>query len=122
LIGRAHERARKKLESATERLSPARAAARAGEGSVRLALARAALDANFGARLEERRARLEVAVASLDALSPLGVLGRGYALTQDGRGRLLRSSRSVRVGERVRVRLAEGQLVCRVEEVEDEKN
>ncbi|HEV7903264.1 MAG TPA: exodeoxyribonuclease VII large subunit, partial [Pyrinomonadaceae bacterium] len=120
LIHRAHEQARKKLESVTGRLSPARAAARAGEGSVRLALARAALDANFGARLDERRARLEVAVASLDALSPLNVLGRGYALVQDARGRVLRSSRSVRVGERVRVRLAEGQLVCRVEEVEDE--
>jgi exodeoxyribonuclease VII large subunit len=120
LIYRAHERARKKLEAVTDRLSPARAASRAGEGSVRLALARAALDANFGARLDERRARLEVAVASLDALSPLSVLGRGYALTQDARGRVLRSSRAVRVGERVRVRLAEGQLVCRVEEAEDE--
>jgi exodeoxyribonuclease VII large subunit len=48
------------------------------------------------------------------------VLGRGYALTQDARGHVLRSSRRVRVGERVRVRLAEGQLLCRVEEVEDE--
>jgi exodeoxyribonuclease VII large subunit len=120
LIGRAHERARKKLETVTQRLSPARAAARTGEGSVRLALARAALDANFGARLDERRARLEVAVASLDALSPLNVLGRGYALTQDARGRVLRSARRVRVGESVRVRLAEGLLRCRVEEVEDE--
>lgn len=122
LMGRAHERARRKLEVVTQRLSPVHAAARAGEGSVRLALARAALDANFGTRLEERRARLEVAVASLDALSPLNVLGRGYALTQDARGRVLRSARRVGVGERVRVRLAEGQLVCRVEEVEDEKN
>ncbi|HEY0098393.1 MAG TPA: exodeoxyribonuclease VII large subunit [Pyrinomonadaceae bacterium] len=117
---RAHERARKRLESVVQRLSPARAAARTSEGNVRLALARAALDANFGARLDERRARLEVAVASLDALSPLGVLARGYALTQDARGRVLRSSRSVRAGERVRVRLAEGSLQCRVEEVEGE--
>jgi len=117
LIRRAQERARKKFESVAQRLSPSRAAARAGAGRVRLAVTRAALDANFGARLDERRARLEVAVASLDALSPLSVLGRGYALTQDARGRVLRSSRSVRVGERVRVRLAEGALACRVEEV-----
>jgi len=117
LIRRAQERAQKKFESVAQRLSPSRAAARAGAGRVRLAVTRAALDANFGARLDERRARLEVAVASLDALSPLSVLGRGYALTQDARGRVLRSSRSVRVGERVRVRLAEGALACRVEEV-----
>ena len=120
LIHRAHESARKKLEVVTGRLSPARAAARAGEGSVRLALARAALDANFGARLDERRARLEVAVASLDALSPLGVLGRGYALVQDAHGRVVRSSGSVRAGEGLRVRLAEGALRCRVEGVEGE--
>lgn len=119
LIHQAQERARKKFESIAQRLSPARAAARTSAGRVRLAVTRAALDANFGARLDERRARLEVAVASLDALSPLSVLGRGYALTQDARGRVVRSSRSVRVGERVRVRLAEGVLACRVEEVED---
>jgi exodeoxyribonuclease VII large subunit len=119
LIRRAQERARKDFESVAQRLSPARAAARASEGRVRLAVTRAGLDANFGARLDERRARLEVAVASLDALSPLSVLGRGYALTQDAHGRVVRSSRRVSVGERVRVRLAEGALACRVEEVED---
>ncbi|HJR06047.1 MAG TPA: exodeoxyribonuclease VII large subunit [Pyrinomonadaceae bacterium] len=119
VMTRTRERARRRLEDVTKRLSPTRAATRAGEGRVRLAMVRAALDANFGAQLDERRARLEVAVASLDALSPLGVLGRGYALTQDARGRVLRSARGVRVGERVRVRLAEGLLQCRVEEVED---
>ncbi|HEY9405304.1 MAG TPA: exodeoxyribonuclease VII large subunit, partial [Pyrinomonadaceae bacterium] len=90
------------------------------EGRVRLAVTRAALDANFGARLDEARARLEVAVASLDALSPLGVLGRGYALVQDARGRVVRSAGSVRVGEGLRVRLAGGALRCRVEGVEGE--
>ena len=58
------------------------------------------------------------AAAALDALSPLAVLGRGYALAQDERGRVLRSSRGVSEGEGVRVRLAEGALRCRVEEVE----
>ncbi|MGI9105706.1 MAG: exodeoxyribonuclease VII large subunit [Pyrinomonadaceae bacterium] len=116
---REHERARRKFESVARGLSPARAAARAGEGRVRLALTRAGLDANFTARLDEARSRLEIAVASLDALSPLSVLGRGYALAQDARGRVVRSSRRVRAGEQLRVRLAEGALRCRVEEVED---
>jgi exodeoxyribonuclease VII large subunit len=116
---RAHERARRKFESVARDLSPARAAARAGEGRVRLALTRASLDANFGARLDEARSRLEIAVASLDALSPLSVLGRGYALAQDARGRVVRSARRVRRGEELRVRLAQGALLCRVEEVED---
>ena len=48
----------------------------------------------------------------------LAVLGRGYALATDGRGGVLRSARAVAEGEAVRVRLAEGSLRCRVEEVE----
>lgn len=119
---RAQERARRKLETITQRLSPARAATRASEGRVRLAVTRAALDAHFGARLEDARAQLEVAVASLDALSPLGVLGRGYALVQDARGRIVRSTAGARVGERLRVRLAEGALACRVEGVVEGEN
>ena len=87
---------------------------------MRLAVNRAALDANFGARLEDARSRLEVAVASLDALSPLGVLRRGYALAQDTRGRALRRARDVRVGDGVSVRLAWGTLRCEVKAVEDE--
>jgi len=35
---------------------------------------------------------------------------------------VVRSARSVRVGERVRVRLAEGTLACRVEEVGEDRN
>jgi exodeoxyribonuclease VII large subunit len=46
------------------------------------------------------------------------VLGRGYALAQDESGAVLRSSRAVANGERVRVRLSEGALRCRVEEIE----
>ena len=117
-MARARERARRKLEAVTQRLSPTRAATRTSEGRVRLAVTRAALDANFGARLDDARAQLEVAVASLDALSPLGVLGRGYALVQDARGRVVRSNKRVRVGEQLRVRLAEGALECRVEGME----
>jgi len=119
-MARVQERARKNFERVARELSPARAARRASEGRVRLAVTRAALDANFGARLDDARAQLEVAVASLDALSPLGVLGRGYALVHDARGRVVRAARRVRAGERVRVRLAEGALACRVEEVEGE--
>jgi exodeoxyribonuclease VII large subunit len=117
-MARAQERARKNFERVARELSPARAAARTSAGRVRLAVTRAALDANFGARLDDARAQLEVAVASLDALSPLGVLGRGYALVQDARGRLVRSNRRVRVGDELRVRLAEGAIECRVEGVE----
>jgi exodeoxyribonuclease VII large subunit len=113
-------RARKRLDAAACRLSPARMQSRASAGGVRLAVTRAALEASARARVDDARSRFAVAVASLEALSPLAVLGRGYALAADERGRLLRSSRGVAVGDGVRVRLAEGALRCRVEEVEGE--
>ncbi|MBA3239710.1 MAG: exodeoxyribonuclease VII large subunit, partial [Acidobacteria bacterium] len=46
------------------------------------------------------------------------VLGRGYALASNARGAILRKANSVGVGEQLRVRLAAGALLCRVEEVE----
>ncbi len=59
------------------------------------------------------------AVAKLDALSPLKVLGRGYAMARTQDGGILRSSDQVQPGDRIRLRLAQGTLGCRVEEKED---
>ena len=60
-------------------------------------------------------------VAKLDALSPLKVLGRGYAMARTEEGGILRSSAQVRPGDRIELRLAQGSLGCRVEEVEGEE-
>ena len=56
--------------------------------------------------------------ASLDALSPLKVLGRGYAMVQNESGGVVKSSQQVEVGDRVRVQLGQGNLRCLVEERE----
>ena len=49
--------------------------------------------------------------ARLDALSPLAVLGRGYAVCwNEARTSIIRSSGQVQPGDRVRVTLAEGEL------------
>lgn len=109
---------RKRLDAMAARLSPARVAAAASRSRVRLEVGGAALEAAARSRVEEARSRLAVAAAALDAMSPLAVLGRGYALAQDSRGRVLRTSRGVAAGEGVRVRLSEGALLCRVEGVE----
>ena len=58
--------------------------------------------------------------SALDALSPLRVLGRGYALAQTESGEVLRSAAQTAPGERIRVRLARGQLVCDVAETKEE--
>ena len=64
--------------------------------------------------------RFAALAASLDALSPLRVLGRGYALAQTESGEILRSAAQTAPGERIRVRLAQGQLVCDVAETKEE--
>ena len=85
-------------------------AVRMTAADVRLRAAAAA-----GARAAEARAR-ELA-GRLDALSPLAVLGRGYAVCwNDARTGIIRSSRGVAPGDGVRVTLSEGELTCRVEE------
>jgi exodeoxyribonuclease VII large subunit len=66
-------------------------------------------------RLQQARERLGLAATSLDALSPLAVLQRGYAIAQDASGALLRDAQSVAVGDEVRVRLAKGRLNARIE-------
>ncbi len=57
--------------------------------------------------------------AKLDALSPLKVLGRGYAMAQDEKGRVLRSSAQVQLGEQIRIKLAQGSLQCTVDAKEE---
>jgi exodeoxyribonuclease VII large subunit len=65
--------------------------------------------------LVEGRGRLGSAAAQLDALSPLAVLGRGYAVVKKSDGRIVRRPTDVEHGERVEVRLAEGELAAIVD-------
>ena len=60
--------------------------------------------------------RFGALAAALDALSPLKVLGRGYAVAQRADGTVVRSAGQVERGERLRLRLAQGGIVCEVKE------
>ena len=69
--------------------------------------------------VQEARERLGRAAVSLDALSPLAVLQRGYAIAQDASGKPVRDAASVAAGDELTVRLAKGKLNTRVESVEE---
>lgn len=64
-------------------------------------------------RQKERFGRL---AASLDALSPLKVLGRGYAIAYGQDGEVVFSVTQAEPGDRLQLRLSDGSLSCRVEE------
>jgi len=67
--------------------------------------------------LRERHQRLEAAAQTLQAVSPLATLGRGYAILLDEQGRAIRAAAQTQPGQRLHARLAEGGLVLRVEAV-----
>jgi len=69
-----------------------------------------------GILLSQKRQTFTALAASLDAMSPLKVLGRGYAMAQNETGQILKSYRDVEPGERLTVTLGEGGFTCRVEE------
>jgi exonuclease VII large subunit len=74
--------------------------------------------AKYPARIERERNRLRGVVTTLQAVSPLSVLSRGYAIafsrTRRGRKPILDSSQ-VHVGEHIEVQLKKGRLNATVD-------
>ena len=66
-------------------------------------------------RLAAGRRRYVEYAAKLDALSPLKVLGRGYAIAAKD-GKVIKSAADVKKGDRISIRLKEDSINCTVEE------
>jgi exodeoxyribonuclease VII large subunit len=70
-------------------------------------------------RHDRSRGRLVAMAGRLESLSPLAVLGRGYAVCwNDDRTAIVRRASAVAPGDRVHVTLHEGELTCQVQRVE----
>ncbi len=68
-------------------------------------------------QMARKRQSFAALAASLDAMSPLKVLGRGYAMAQNEQGQIMKSYRDASPGDRVSVTLGEGGFTAKVEEV-----
>ncbi|MFN2493651.1 MAG: exodeoxyribonuclease VII large subunit [Pyrinomonadaceae bacterium] len=110
--------ARLRADPLSRSLAPTQLLALVAESRGRFDSAYSGCNASIERRMEEAAKRLGLAAASLDALSPLAVLQRGYAIAQRDDGRLLRDASSVSIGDRVKVRLSKGRIDARVEGVE----
>ena len=111
--------AKQRRDSLHRRLAAAHPARQARLDKARLTdlerrLQRAAKHACHAPRL-----RLTAAMARLHAMSPLAVLGRGYALVSDANGALIHDATEVAVGDALDVRVARGRLSARVDEVHE---
>jgi len=119
LIGQSLRAARLRNDALSASLAPAQLRARLAEAQVRFDSAYTSCNVAIEQQLEDAKNRLGLAVASLDALSPLAVLQRGFAVAQKQDGSLLRDAKQVETGDAIKVRLARGRLGARVESVEE---
>lgn len=69
-----------------------------------------AMESRGRERLMLAGARLEKTAAMLAALSPRGVLGRGYALVYDGRGHVITKAASTNPGDAITIEMNDGKL------------
>jgi exodeoxyribonuclease VII large subunit len=117
LVYRLENAERRVLEQHRRRWETAAAAVRHYDVRQRLAAMHeqlanrsAALAAAFRTVLLQRRSRLERLAGSLEALSPLAILERGYALVFDASGKLIKDADAVRAGDDISARVAKGEI------------
>jgi len=112
---------RQLLERSHRRSESAAAAVRHYDARRRLAAIRQRLEAQVASlaaathrRLLESRGALDRRTASLEALSPVAILNRGYALVFDAKGQLVKDAARLKAGDELSARLARGRVHARV--------
>lgn len=68
--------------------------------------------------LGEKSRRFVASVSKLDAMSPLKVLARGYAIAKNEEGSILRSATQTEIGDKITVTLSDGSLLAEVTDKE----
>jgi exodeoxyribonuclease VII large subunit len=67
-------------------------------------------------QIGRHRSALAIRAGQLEMLSPLSVLARGYLLAQDPHGRLKTRAAQLQAGDKLRLRFADGEVSCQVQE------
>jgi len=109
---------RRRLDTAHRLIERRAPASRVAEYRQRLDEGRRILDRAMARLVPERRRRLTSAKRQLESLSPLNVLGRGYAIVEGADGRIRASAAALRDGEQARLRMRDGRARITVDGVE----
>jgi exodeoxyribonuclease VII large subunit len=75
------------------------------------------LEAAMRRAIADRRRRFEGGLGRLDALSPLRVLDRGYALARTPQGHVVKGDGDVVAGDPIQVRVSHAELSCEIKSV-----
>jgi exodeoxyribonuclease VII large subunit len=84
---------------------------------IRLAAGRGRLDQSLRSVLASHRSSLQTLSRSLNSVSPLSTLARGYSITVDSSSKVIRSTDDVKVGATITSRLGAGEIISTVSAV-----
>jgi exodeoxyribonuclease VII large subunit len=107
-----------RLDAVKNRLSPLKLASNLSEKKTRLAILRERQNFAINKLIDAKDEELKIEMASLDALSPLSVLKRGYSMTQSEKGEIISSIAQIKTNANVQIRLSDGKLKAKVFETE----
>jgi exodeoxyribonuclease VII large subunit len=114
------ETAQRRLHQASRNVSLPQLRSTLAASRARFGALNASRDSAMASRMETAQRKLGLAAAALDAMSPLRVLERGYAIAHDAQGRVVRDAETISIGDELRLRLWKGELDCRVERTKNE--
>ena len=115
------KRLRAELEGLTSRRVLRDAGAYLDDRRIELDRLRERLTAGMEAQLGAKRREQVRLAASLDAMSPLRVLRRGYTIATDEGGSIVSSVKTLKTGEKLCLKLSDGSVFCTVDETDEEK-
>ena len=84
-----------------------------------LAQLKVRLNSHMNLTLSLQQKQLAHLCGKLDSLSPLKVLARGYSITQNQQNFTIRSTKDVNVGEHIKTRLTDGNIISQVIRLEE---
>ncbi|MGD6966979.1 exodeoxyribonuclease VII large subunit [Rossellomorea vietnamensis] len=107
------------LDSNLKRVHPRRLWEQKNEQHLRTAKQ---LQANFSTILRQKQNDFSRTISTLEALSPLKIMDRGYSLVYSEDSKLVKSKEDVKEGEKVTVHLQDGKLYCHIDSIEESEN
>lgn len=109
-----------RLDAVASQLSPLGLASKIGQASTRFALLQQRHRTAAADAIAMKSKSLKLCMATLDALSPLAVLDRGFAIAEDENGVILRDAGQTGPGRKVSIRLARGRIEANVSKTSPE--
>lgn len=114
VMARQIQRTHKTLQSTLIRIEKQHPRHQVEQDRARLLSLRSRLERQMQQQSRARKERLSACAHRLNALSPLAVLGRGYSVTLNAQGAVVRTPQEAPLGSHITIRLHQGQLTAQV--------